>query len=229
MNQIELLVQRISLSDNKTDELRKIETLLQDKFKISDEKLEIADKIKTLIHERLEEFEERNRPSIEEHKLKLQPCTALCSTPIAPPEKVKKKRGRKPKKKILDDSTTSITADTTPCSLMLLATTAVDVELNAAPIKKVCPKKSSALKDPIMKRPRKTRKRRQFKKKSETDPESDEPESDNQKNVDEIEPVYCICRQVSFGQMIECEYESCSLEWFHFKCVGLKQVPKGKW
>ena len=44
--------------------------------------------------------------------------------------------------------------------------------------------------------------------------------------IDPNEPVYCICRQVSFGRMIGCESETCKYEWFHFECVGLKEEPE---
>lgn len=47
--------------------------------------------------------------------------------------------------------------------------------------------------------------------------------------VDPNEPTYCYCHQVSFGQMIMCDNKSCAIEWFHFQCVGLTAVPKGKW
>uniref|UniRef100_A0A915MTS3 PHD-type domain-containing protein n=1 Tax=Meloidogyne javanica TaxID=6303 RepID=A0A915MTS3_MELJA len=40
------------------------------------------------------------------------------------------------------------------------------------------------------------------------------------------EPTYCLCEQVSFGDMICCDYELCSVEWFHFSCVNLKSKPK---
>lgn len=43
------------------------------------------------------------------------------------------------------------------------------------------------------------------------------------------EPTYCVCRQVSFGEMIACEQDDCPIEWYHFGCVGLKTQPKGKW
>jgi len=43
------------------------------------------------------------------------------------------------------------------------------------------------------------------------------------------EPVYCLCQQVSFGEMIGCDNDKCSIEWFHFECVSLKSKPKGKW
>ena len=43
--------------------------------------------------------------------------------------------------------------------------------------------------------------------------------------------VYCICRQVSFGEMIACDGDNCKIEWFHLACVGFLdgQKPKGKW
>jgi hypothetical protein len=47
--------------------------------------------------------------------------------------------------------------------------------------------------------------------------------------VDPNEPVYCYCRQVSFGQMVACDNETCTREWFHFPCVGLTAEPTGKW
>jgi hypothetical protein len=47
------------------------------------------------------------------------------------------------------------------------------------------------------------------------------------KNVDveSIEPVYCICRQISFGDMVCCANKGCKIEWFHFSCVGLRKSP----
>jgi inhibitor of growth protein 4 len=47
--------------------------------------------------------------------------------------------------------------------------------------------------------------------------------------IDPNEPVYCTCRQVSFGRMVGCENESCRYEWFHFECVGLKEEPNDVW
>ncbi|KHN79399.1 Inhibitor of growth protein 2 [Toxocara canis] len=43
------------------------------------------------------------------------------------------------------------------------------------------------------------------------------------------EPTYCLCEQISFGEMIGCDNEKCLVEWFHFECVQLKVKPKGKW
>ncbi|KAK9931341.1 hypothetical protein M0R45_018617 [Rubus argutus] len=47
--------------------------------------------------------------------------------------------------------------------------------------------------------------------------------------VDPNEPTYCLCNQVSYGDMVACDNPNCKIEWFHFGCVGLKDQPKGKW
>lgn len=43
------------------------------------------------------------------------------------------------------------------------------------------------------------------------------------------ETEYCICRQISYGEMVACDNEDCEIEWFHYGCVGVTQPPKGKW
>lgn len=45
----------------------------------------------------------------------------------------------------------------------------------------------------------------------------------------ESEPIYCVCSEISYGQMICCDNDSCKIEWFHFECVKLNSKPKGKW
>ncbi|KAK7290433.1 hypothetical protein RIF29_04861 [Crotalaria pallida] len=47
--------------------------------------------------------------------------------------------------------------------------------------------------------------------------------------IDPNEPTYCLCNQVSYGEMVACDHNDCKIEWFHFVCVGLKEKPKGKW
>jgi len=47
--------------------------------------------------------------------------------------------------------------------------------------------------------------------------------------VDPNEPVYCLCHQVSYGEMIGCDNQDCPIEWFHFGCMELTTKPKGKW
>lgn len=44
-----------------------------------------------------------------------------------------------------------------------------------------------------------------------------------------LEPTYCYCNQVSFGEMVGCDGDSCKREWFHLPCIGFKNPPKGKW
>ncbi|XP_063380902.1 inhibitor of growth protein 1 [Cydia fagiglandana] len=69
---------------------------------------------------------------------------------------------------------------------------------------------------------KKKRKARQAAQRSETPPE----EADA---IDPDEPRYCLCDQISFGEMILCDNDLCPIEWFHFSCVSLITKPKGKW
>ncbi|XP_003976740.1 inhibitor of growth protein 3 [Takifugu rubripes] len=58
-----------------------------------------------------------------------------------------------------------------------------------------------------------------------------EPEANSQVDwtYDPNEPRYCICNQVSYGEMVGCDNTDCPIEWFHYGCVGLSEAPKGKW
>ena len=47
--------------------------------------------------------------------------------------------------------------------------------------------------------------------------------------IDPNEPTYCICQEVSWGEMIGCDNNDCPIEWFHFGCMGLTTKTKGKW
>jgi len=47
--------------------------------------------------------------------------------------------------------------------------------------------------------------------------------------VDPNEPVYCLCRQVAYGEMIACDNEECAIEWFHYSCVNLNKKPRSTW
>jgi inhibitor of growth protein 3 len=38
---------------------------------------------------------------------------------------------------------------------------------------------------------------------------------------------YCLCQNVSHGDMIACDNDDCPFEWFHWACVGMKSEPKG--
>lgn len=67
------------------------------------------------------------------------------------------------------------------------------------------------------------KKRTAIKPKKEKD---DEPGSSNNSG---FEQTYCYCDQVSFGEMVGCDGESCKREWFHLPCINFKNPPKGKW
>lgn len=56
-----------------------------------------------------------------------------------------------------------------------------------------------------------------------------EQTTDGEWTYDPNEPRYCICNQVSYGDMVACDNEHCPFEWFHYPCVGITQSPKGKW
>ena len=45
----------------------------------------------------------------------------------------------------------------------------------------------------------------------------------------ETRKTYCFCGMDKGGMMIGCDNPSCSLEWFHYKCVGIRRKPKGNW
>jgi len=52
---------------------------------------------------------------------------------------------------------------------------------------------------------------------------------DQEWSYDPSEPRYCICNQVSYGDMVACDNDDCPYEWFHYPCVGISAPPKGKW
>lgn len=41
--------------------------------------------------------------------------------------------------------------------------------------------------------------------------------------------TFCTCQKAESGKMVLCDNTHCSIEWFHFTCVGLKRKPRGKW
>lgn len=55
------------------------------------------------------------------------------------------------------------------------------------------------------------------------------PQHEEDMTVDPNEPTYCLCDQISYGEMILCDNDLCPFEWFHFSCVQLMTKPKGKW
>lgn len=69
---------------------------------------------------------------------------------------------------------------------------------------------------------KKKRKGRQTQQREESPPREELP-------IDPDEPTYCLCDQISYGEMILCDNDLCPIEWFHFSCVALTTKPKGKW
>ncbi|XP_019879293.2 inhibitor of growth protein 1 [Aethina tumida] len=55
------------------------------------------------------------------------------------------------------------------------------------------------------------------------------PPREEEQAIDPDEPTYCLCDQISYGEMIMCDNDLCPIEWFHFSCVSLTTKPKGKW
>ena len=41
--------------------------------------------------------------------------------------------------------------------------------------------------------------------------------------------VFCVCQKPESGKMIACDNSNCDIHWFHYKCVGVKRAPRGKW
>lgn len=49
---------------------------------------------------------------------------------------------------------------------------------------------------------------------------------------DEGKEIICICRKEydeNSDDVIGCDNENCPYKWLHFKCAGIKRVPKGNW
>lgn len=184
---------------------------------INEEKLNCTLLINNLITSKYKEFE-FNRVML--NSCELTPAKFIpepgSSTPL---EHMHKKRGRKPK----DDGTmkdkrqasVSTRRDSVESSdLMMLAEVALikkeDEEAKNVAFGKL----------PVTKHSRKNGKNRKGRKEKESKEDSD---SDSElAEGEDNEPLYCLCNCVSYGSMVECSNEACSIEWFHFGCVGLK-------
>ncbi|KAK9245388.1 hypothetical protein V1506DRAFT_538425 [Lipomyces tetrasporus] len=64
-----------------------------------------------------------------------------------------------------------------------------------------------------------------LKRKAQTEPIQEE--KPNKRKINE--KTYCICDDVSYGNMIACDNKNCKIEWYHLGCVNLKRPPKGEW
>ncbi|KAK5663271.1 hypothetical protein OQA88_3698 [Cercophora sp. LCS_1] len=65
------------------------------------------------------------------------------------------------------------------------------------------------------------------------DVDDEDDDEDDAMDVDDDDAgddkKYCLCQNVSFGDMVACDNDDCPYEWFHWSCVGLKSEPNGKW
>ena len=54
-------------------------------------------------------------------------------------------------------------------------------------------------------------------------------EEDDEDGGDGDDRKYCVCRHVSYGNMVACDNDDCEFEWFHWGCVGMTKEPTGTW
>jgi hypothetical protein len=66
-------------------------------------------------------------------------------------------------------------------------------------------------------------------KKSQANAELEAMNAPPQGPIDPSEPLYCLCRQTAYGNMIACDNDDCPTEWFHYGCVNLTKKPKNEW
>ena len=52
--------------------------------------------------------------------------------------------------------------------------------------------------------------------------------SSTQQSSEQVEQLYCICRNVEEGLMVGCDNNDCPYECFHVGCVGLDCIPQGE-
>ncbi|RYP03665.1 hypothetical protein DL764_004992 [Monosporascus ibericus] len=58
------------------------------------------------------------------------------------------------------------------------------------------------------------------------DEDTNSVQDDDDGEIDADEQRYCYCNGVSYGAMIACDSTTCTIEWFHLDCVGLKDAPE---
>lgn len=209
--------------------LRKGETMAEEIKDLNEEKLNCTLHIKHVISTKHQEFKFNNvmhyQPwDLTPEKFVPQPGT---STPFDPKHsltsnetKTTKKRGRKPllsasnELKNSKQESVSVRDSVESSDLMMLA----DVAL----IKREDEKEASKTaygKLPVTKRVKKNVKNRKLRQSKSTKDESDSDSDIAPAEGDENEPLYCLCNRVSFGPMIECDNDACSIEWFVFNAI----------
>jgi len=46
---------------------------------------------------------------------------------------------------------------------------------------------------------------------------------------EDYEKLWCYCNMPSYGQMIFCDHNNCTIQWFHCDCLRIRKIPKGSW
>lgn len=46
---------------------------------------------------------------------------------------------------------------------------------------------------------------------------------------EDMSRLWCYCNEPSFGDMVKCDNDKCTIQWFHFDCLKIRCPPKGKW
>jgi inhibitor of growth protein 3 len=62
-----------------------------------------------------------------------------------------------------------------------------------------------------------------------TDGDENLADADEEDDEGSDDKKYCLCHNVSYGDMVACDNDDCPYEWFHWSCVGLKSEPNGLW
>ncbi|XP_046683367.1 uncharacterized protein LOC124369406 [Homalodisca vitripennis] len=65
----------------------------------------------------------------------------------------------------------------------------------------------------------------------ESENEADSKEKVQKEQTEKSDNLYCYCQcpYDEVSEMIACDGQDCTIEWFHFECVGIMVPPKGKW
>ena len=64
--------------------------------------------------------------------------------------------------------------------------------------------------------------KKKVKEEVEVDMVDDEDHDEDDANDD---TRYCYCQEQSYGEMVACENDDCTRQWFHTGCIGMKKVP----
>ena len=56
-----------------------------------------------------------------------------------------------------------------------------------------------------------------------------QPVEELEDDEEDYQKTWCYCNQPSYGEMIFCDNESCSIQWFHCDCLRIRKIPKSSW